>query len=141
MPTAKASPGTPQTRVHIVGGGCAGLSAAWQLSRMPGYEVHVYERSWRLGGKGASGRDKNGRIHEHGLHVWLGFYENAFRMMRECYAEVENNRWGPHAKDPDERLAHRRFDHLSNTACPQLWERSLPYDDSEAEASARAEAT
>jgi uncharacterized protein with NAD-binding domain and iron-sulfur cluster len=22
------------------------------------------------------------------LHVWLGFYENAFRLMRECYAEL-----------------------------------------------------
>ena len=39
--------------------------------------------------KAASVRDKDGRILDHGLHVWLGFYENAFRMMRECYAEVE----------------------------------------------------
>ena len=51
-----------------------------------GYRDRVYEKSWRLGGKGASGRDADGRILEHGLHVWLGFYENAFRMMRECYA-------------------------------------------------------
>jgi uncharacterized protein with NAD-binding domain and iron-sulfur cluster len=31
-----------------------------------------------------------GRIEEHGLHVWLGFYDNAFRMMRECHAELES---------------------------------------------------
>lgn len=42
---------------------------------------------WRLGGKGASGRGKHDRIEEHGLHLWMGFYENAFRLMRECYAE------------------------------------------------------
>lgn len=81
-------------QVAIVGGGCAGMAAAWQLAKLnlgrksPRYEITVYEASWRLGGKGASGRDEQGRIREHGLHVWLGFYENAFRMMRECYAEV-----------------------------------------------------
>jgi uncharacterized protein with NAD-binding domain and iron-sulfur cluster len=42
---------------------------------------------WRLGGKGASGRGPANRIEEHGLHLWMGFYENAFRLMRECYAE------------------------------------------------------
>ena len=64
------------------------MSAAWQLSRQAGYVIDVYESSWRLGGKAASVRDADGRILDHGLHVWLGFYENAFRMMRECYAEV-----------------------------------------------------
>ena len=28
------------------------------------------------------------RIEEHGLHIWLGFYENAFRLIRRCYAEL-----------------------------------------------------
>jgi len=43
-----------------------------------------------LGGKGASGRnmDHGARIEEHGLHVWAGFYENAFRMMTRCYEEL-----------------------------------------------------
>jgi uncharacterized protein with NAD-binding domain and iron-sulfur cluster len=85
------------------------MAAAWQLSQQPGYEIHVYEKSWRLGGKGASVRDGDGRILDHGLHVWLGFYENAFRMMRECYAEVEQHKWGPDQK-PADRLAHSRID-------------------------------
>lgn len=92
-------------RVAIIGGGCAGMAAAWQLARQPGYEVHVFEQSWRLGGKCASGRDADGRIREHGVHIWLGFYENAFRMMRECYEEVRLNRWGP-----GERLCHGSID-------------------------------
>jgi uncharacterized protein with NAD-binding domain and iron-sulfur cluster len=96
-------------KVAIIGGGCAGLAAAWHLSRS-GYEVHVYEKSWRLGGKGASGRDQDGRIHEHGLHVWLGFYENAFRMIRDCYAEVGKQKWGPRRKAPKDRLAHASFE-------------------------------
>ena len=78
------------------------MSAAWQLSRQPGYVIDVYESSWRLGGKAASVRDKDGRILDHGLHVWLGFYENAFRMMRECYDEVGARSLGP--------LTHRSFD-------------------------------
>ena len=81
------------------------MAAAWQLSKLGGYKVTVYESSSRLGGKCASSRDYHGRIHEHGLHVWLGFYENAFRMMRECYAEVESRGWGPGAL-PGDRLSH-----------------------------------
>src|SRR6266508_6709403 len=100
-----AAPRRP-VRVAIVGGGCAGVAAAWHLSRQPGYEVHVYERRWRLGGKGASVRDKDGRIRDHGLHIWLGFYENAFRMARECYAEVRHRGWGPRAKEERDKLSH-----------------------------------
>src|SRR5690349_9721570 len=84
-----SSPGS--TRVAIVGGGCAGLSAAFELSRpehQGRYAITIYQLGFRLGGKGASGRGVGGRIEEHGLHVWLGFYENAFGMMRECYAEL-----------------------------------------------------
>jgi uncharacterized protein with NAD-binding domain and iron-sulfur cluster len=51
----------------------------------------VYQQGWRLGGKGASGRGKHDRIEEHGLHLWMGFYENAFRVMRECYAELDRD--------------------------------------------------
>jgi uncharacterized protein with NAD-binding domain and iron-sulfur cluster len=78
-------------RVAILGGGMAGLSAAWRLSDPSGppNEVTVYQRGWRLGGKGASSRGPNGRIEEHGLHVWLGYYENAFRLVREAYGELD----------------------------------------------------
>ena len=71
----------------------AGLTAAWRLSE-PGWQdrfesITVYQRGWRLGGKGASSRGENGRIEEHGLHVWIGSYENAFTLIRECYAELD----------------------------------------------------
>jgi uncharacterized protein with NAD-binding domain and iron-sulfur cluster len=70
----------------------AGLSAAWRLSE-PGWQyryesITVYQRGWRLGGKGASSRGLNRRIEEHGLHIWLGCYDNAFAVLRECYAEI-----------------------------------------------------
>ncbi len=77
--------------VAIVGGGCAAITTAFELTRPEHrgrYHVTVYQLGWRLGGKGASGRGPADRIEEHGLHVWMGFYENAFRLMRECYAEL-----------------------------------------------------
>jgi len=77
-------------RVAVVGGGCAALTTAFELSRPEHkgrYQVTVYQMGWRLGGKGASGRGVADRIEEHGLHLWMGFYENAFRLMRDCYAE------------------------------------------------------
>jgi uncharacterized protein with NAD-binding domain and iron-sulfur cluster len=87
MTKAGASP----IKVAIVGGGCGAMTAAFELSKPEHagrYEITIYQEGWRLGGKGASGRGASGRIEEHGLHVWLGFYDNAFRMMRECYAEL-----------------------------------------------------
>jgi uncharacterized protein with NAD-binding domain and iron-sulfur cluster len=79
-----------RVRVAVIGGGCAALTAAFELTRpeLNGrYQVTVYQMGWRLGGKGASGRGEANRVEEHGLHLWMGFYENAFRLMRECYAE------------------------------------------------------
>ena len=83
----------------------AGLSAAWRLSE-PGWRdrfdsITVYQRGWRLGGKGASSRGPNGRIEEHGLHIWLGSYENAFGMLRECYAELDRATTRSRRADPD----------------------------------------
>lgn len=80
--------------VAVIGSGCASMAAAFELTRpehQGKYHVTVYQSGWRLGGKGASGRGPAQRIEEHGLHVWLGFYENAFRLMRECYAELKRD--------------------------------------------------
>jgi uncharacterized protein with NAD-binding domain and iron-sulfur cluster len=80
--------------VAVIGGGCAGLAAAFELTapeQQGKYRVTVYQVGWRLGGKGASGRGVSDRIEEHGLHLWMGFYENAFGMMRECYAEAKRD--------------------------------------------------
>lgn len=88
-------------KIAILGGGMAGLSAAWRLSE-PGWRdrfdsITVYQRGWRLGGKGASSRGLHGRIEEHGLHVWLGCYENAFSVLRECYDELDRATTDPGA--------------------------------------------
>jgi uncharacterized protein with NAD-binding domain and iron-sulfur cluster len=83
---------TAPLRVAIIGGGCGAMTAADFLTRpeqQGRFAVTVFQEGWRLGGKGASGRGASGRIEEHGLHIWLGHYDNSFRMMRDCYAELE----------------------------------------------------
>jgi uncharacterized protein with NAD-binding domain and iron-sulfur cluster len=78
-------------RIVILGGGMGALAAAWYLTDQPGwqerYQLTIYQQGWRLGGKGASGRNaqRAQRIEEHGLHIWFGFYANAFRMIRAAY--------------------------------------------------------
>ncbi len=85
---------TRPTRVAVIGGGCASIAAAFELSRPEHggeYEITVYQQGWRLGGKGASGRGASGRIEEHGLHLWMGHYDNAFRLIRDCYTELKRD--------------------------------------------------
>ena len=70
------------------------MSAAFELTRPEHrgrYQVTIYQQGWRLGGKGASGRGPADRIEEHGLHLWMGWYENAFSLMRQCYRELDRD--------------------------------------------------
>jgi len=88
-----------KTKVALLGGGVGAITAAFELTapHLGGrYDVTIYQPGWRLGGKCASGRggpDK--RIEEHGLHVWFGFYANAFNMIQRCYDE-----WKPPEASP-----------------------------------------
>ncbi|MGO8851466.1 FAD-dependent oxidoreductase [Mycobacterium sp.] len=103
-------------RVAILGGGLAGLSAAWRLSEAGWRDrfdsITVYQRGWRLGGKGASSRGPHGRIEEHGLHVWLGCYDNAFALLRECYSELDRAATDPKAPIQSWDQAFLPSDHL-----------------------------
>ncbi|HEX7987029.1 MAG TPA: NAD(P)-binding protein, partial [Duganella sp.] len=88
-------------KVAILGGGVGSMTAAYYLSDQPGwqnnYDITVYQQGWRLGGKGASGRNAQygQRIEEHGLHIWFGFYTNAFRMIKEAYASLDRPAGAP----------------------------------------------
>jgi len=84
---------TRKPRIIVLGGGLGALSTVyWLTEAKPNWReeyesITVYQMGWRLGGKCASGRNAaiHQRIEEHGFHVWFGFYENAFRMMRGLY--------------------------------------------------------
>ena len=99
-------------RIAILGGGAAALTTAFELTRASNwqdrYEITVYQMGWRLGGKGASGRnvDHQQRIEEHGLHVFFGFYENAFRLLRDVYEALDRDPKAPLARWDDAFKPH-----------------------------------
>ena len=81
-------------KIAVIGGGVGAITAVYAITQQPNwqdqYDITLYQLGWRLGGKGASGRNlkQGGRIEEHGLHIWAGFYENGFRLMRDCYNQL-----------------------------------------------------
>jgi uncharacterized protein with NAD-binding domain and iron-sulfur cluster len=81
-------------RVVVLGGGIAGLTAAHELSRTAearaDWETTIYEMGHKIGGRLFSAHDPRswGRNEEHGLHVWFGFYDNAFRLAEEVWRDV-----------------------------------------------------
>ncbi len=87
MDTAQNQP----KKVAILGGGVSSMTTAMELTEDPDwkekYDITLYQMGWRLGGKGASGRNRKlgNRIEEHGLHLWFGFYDNAFDLIQRCY--------------------------------------------------------
>ena len=82
-------------KIAILGGGVSTMTAAFYLTDQPGwqnnYDITLYQMGWRLGGKGASGRNAQygQRIEEHGLHIWFGFYDNAFAVMQKAYGLLQ----------------------------------------------------
>src|SRR4051812_20306678 len=66
---------------------------------------------WRLGGKGASGRNREraDRIEEHGFHLFFGFYDNAFALMRRLYGELARPADAPLARWDQAFEPHRYF--------------------------------
>ena len=84
-----------QEKIVIIGGGVSAMTAALYLTEQPDWQQHrtitVYQQGWRLGGKGASGRNaaSGQRIEEHGLHVWFGAYVNSFKTIETVYTKLQ----------------------------------------------------
>lgn len=86
---------TDKTKIAILGGGVSAMTAACYLTEKSDwqskYDITVYQMGWRLGGKGASGRNAEygQRIEEHGLHVWFGAYVNSFKTLQKVYTDLD----------------------------------------------------
>ena len=99
---------TGRQKVAVLGSGVGAMVAAFELTHpdhdgASKYDVTVYQMGWRLGGKGACGRnlDWHNAIEEHGLHIWLGFYCNAFSALKSCYDELNRPPGTPLARIGD----------------------------------------
>ena len=110
----------------MLGGGMGALTAALELSEGDWTErferIAVYQRGWRLGGKGASSRGVHGRIEEHGLHVLLGYYDHTFAVMRRCYEELDRSTSDPNCpiRTWDEAVAPSNLAGVVDR-CPDGW--------------------
>ena len=88
---------TKPRKIAVLGGGVGALSAVFYLTETKDwadkYEITVYQQGWRLGGKCASGRDmREGygyRVYEHGLHIFAGFYDQSFDLLRRSYEAID----------------------------------------------------
>src|SRR5262249_22575678 len=86
----------------------------------------LYQPGWRLGGKAASGRnpDQGSRIEELGPHVWGGFYDNAFRLVQRCYAELDRKPGAPLSSWQEAFLPHDSIvvgEHVQGTWRPWVF--------------------
>ncbi|MBB3699595.1 NAD(P)-binding protein [Flammeovirga yaeyamensis] len=93
--------GSKPRRIAVLGGGLSAMTSVYTLMQEPNweekYDITVYQLGWRIGGKGASGVNPEigYRIEEHGLHLWMGFYENAFKMIKDVYKNLDRPKDAP----------------------------------------------
>lgn len=74
-----------EAKAVVIGGGLAGMSAAWELSRTGRWHVHLYEKAERLGGKAGSEFSRNSQYYsDHGYHLFPAWYDNVRQLMGEA---------------------------------------------------------
>ena len=74
-----------KSHIAIIGGGCAGLSAAAALAER-GYQVTIFESATQLGGRARSvAVEINGllQILDNGQHILLGAYHETLRLLKK----------------------------------------------------------
>ena len=119
-------------KIAVLGGGIGSLTAAYELALSGKYDITVYQMGWRLGGQGASGRNQelNNRIEEHGLHIWFGFYKNAFNLMWRCYNSLGRPAGAPLATVQEAFVGEDSFtllEHVDGACKP--WSLTVPHND------------
>lgn len=122
-------------KLAVFGGGLGSLSAVFALTEQPNwrerFDITVYQIGWRLGGKARSGRNlkAHARSESYGHHVWYGWYDNAFALVRKVYAE---QRRPPGAPLATWKEAFKPCDHLvlgTGASATRAWPMSLPRTD------------
>ena len=103
--------GLPSRRIIIIGGGVAGMSAAWRLARS-GREVLVLEAKAAPGGRAGSAPDpKTGDPVDTGGHIFMGCYTAARSWFREMGTDnligVQDRLEAPYSGPKGERVVLR----------------------------------
>ncbi|MGW6709823.1 FAD-dependent oxidoreductase [Streptomyces sp. NPDC054956] len=69
------------TGVTVVGGGLAGMTAAWAIRKL-GIPVRLLEAAPELGGMAGS-KVIDGRVEDHGVHIFPAWYLNTLKLVGE----------------------------------------------------------
>ena len=77
----KPTPVFLKKRIAVLGGGCAGLSAALQLIKK-GYEVFIFEQDSQIGGI-CGGVTINGNVYDYGPHLF-------HTVDKEIFSDIKN---------------------------------------------------
>lgn len=83
-------------KILILGGGPAGLGAAWRLNELGHRDWHLLEANDYAGGLASSFRDENGFVWDIGGHVQFSHYEYFDALMHELIPKEE---WLTHQRE------------------------------------------
>ena len=108
-------------KIAILGGGAASCTTALALTAQPGwkerYNITIYQLGWRLGGKAASGRNKNygQRVEEVTGHMFSSVYHNSKHLLRSVYKELNRPEGVPMKtfEEAFQLLSHTSFKELN----------------------------
>ena len=106
-------------KIAVIGGGVGAITATYAITSIPDwdrlYDITVYQLGWRLGGKASAGTRGITSGSKNTAHIWAGFYENAFRLMRDCYETM--NRTGLRSPDAPLGTLDKAFSRACRTSC------------------------
>ena len=122
LTTAHGKARAPQ-KIAILGGGASSCTTALALTAQPGwkerYNITIYQLGWRLGGKAASGRNKNygQRVEEVTGHMFAGVYHNSKRLLRSVYEKLNRPEGAPMRtfEEAFKLLSHTSFKELNSS--------------------------
>ncbi|MBD0366040.1 MAG: NAD(P)-binding protein [Flavisolibacter sp.] len=97
--TATTATTNSKKKIIVLGGGPSALAATYELTDYENwqdkFDITLYQMGWRLGGKTATGRGIHNRVEERGIHIFQGWYDNAFRLIKDAYQQQHQKNLAP----------------------------------------------
>lgn len=93
-------------RINIIGAGPTGISIAWELCKIPGMNIHIYDKKPDIGGSWWEPT-----LRERNLHSHRAIFKNAFVNTQQLFKEMGIN-WSDLFEDVHENFLTTVLQHL-----------------------------